>query len=335
MNSVEICRMDRRWEDLRLKDRYQEGVLLHSILGQGIREPLQCVLKAEGLVILLDGFKRLRCALRLGIKLVPVEILAQEEAEGILKLIQVANARSLNILEQASLLEELRTKYSMRASGIAHYLERSQAWVSVRLSMIREMSPTVRQAIFSGRFPARSYMYTLRQFTRVNKIPSCEIDEFVKLVSGKSLSLRKIELLAHGFFRGGDRLREQIRKGNLSWTLRQLARCNLLESPEADVFNEQEKRVLLDLELVQRYMIRVLSEIQDSRLQTPSFLLQAHLLVEGILSRISNFIRTLRRFHDRKPETGSHSSASSPRQIQEGDCPTPRSGSQNGATDPG
>ena len=42
-----------------------------------------------------------RTARRLGIKLVPVEVLAQEEAEGILKLIHVANARSLNILEQA------------------------------------------------------------------------------------------------------------------------------------------------------------------------------------------------------------------------------------------
>lgn len=334
MNSVEICQMDRRWEDLRLKDRYAEKILLHSILEQGIREPLQCVSKAEGRVILLDGFKRLRCALRLGIKRVPVEILAQGEAEGILKLIQVANARSLNILEQASLLEELKSKYRMRASEIARHLERSQAWVSVRLSMICEMSPVVRQAIFSGRFPARAYMYTLRQFTRVNKIPRCEIEEFIKLVSGKSLSLRKIELLAHGYFRGGDRLREQIKQGNLSWTLRQLTRCNLLESSEADAFSEQEKRVLLDLELAQKYMVRVLSGIQDAGLQTPSFLVQAHLLVEGILSRISNFIRTLRRFHDRRPETGSDSSASSTRQIQEGDCPAPGSGSQNGSTAP-
>ncbi len=50
----------------------------------------------------------------------------------------------------------------------------------------------------------------------INCITKGDIDEFVNLVSGKHLSLRDIELLAHGYFKGPDEFREQIKSGNIA-----------------------------------------------------------------------------------------------------------------------
>ncbi|RZB35720.1 MAG: hypothetical protein SRB2_02847 [Desulfobacteraceae bacterium Eth-SRB2] len=57
---------------------------------------------------------------------------------------------------------------------------------------------------FSGHFPVYAYMYTLRPFIRMNGINKKEVDIFVSSVAGKNLSIRDIEILAHGYFKGTD-----------------------------------------------------------------------------------------------------------------------------------
>ena len=139
MKEVEINQIDTRFEGYRLRDKNQEKVILSSILEQGIREPLQCVMKPEEQLILLDGFKRLRSASKLGIKVVPVVSLGNDEAGAILQLIRLSNVQGLSILEQAVLVDELKGTYGMSVMEIARHLERSPAWVSVRLGIIDEI----------------------------------------------------------------------------------------------------------------------------------------------------------------------------------------------------
>jgi len=206
VEQVEVSSLDVRYESCRMKSNSAEKVLLGSILEHGIREPLQGVDTNAGR-ILLDGFKRYRCAKRLGIGIVPYCSLGSDEALGIIELLRISNARSLSILEQARLIDELKTVHGMSNWEIAGSLEKSKSWVSVRSGIIGEMSECVRNKIFSGTFPVYSYMYTLRQFIRINCARKEEIDEFVKLVSGKHLSIREIELLAHGYFKGSEEFR--------------------------------------------------------------------------------------------------------------------------------
>lgn len=299
MKEVEISQIDTRFEGYRLKDKNQEKVILSSILEQGIREPLQCVVKPGDQLILLDGFKRLRSAVKLKIKVVPVVSLGSDEAGAILQLIRLSNVQGLSILEQAVLVDELNGTYGMSTMEIARHLERSPAWVSVRLGIIGEMSSVVKEAIFSGRFPVRSYMYTLRQFTRVKGIKKSEIDAFVNSVSGKGLSIRAVETLAHGFFKGGQNLKEQILQGNLNWTLNQLRQDAMNNT---DSLSECESKTLRDLELAQRCIGRIPYEIKDLRLNNPSFFATACLAVESILGKMNYFIKVLEEFYDQRRE---------------------------------
>ncbi len=75
-----------------------------------------------------------------------------------------------------------------------------------------------------------------------------DIDEFVCAVAGKHLSIRDIERLAHGYFRGSNEFREQIKKGDVRWGL------NLLKESarDSDACTEAERRALRDLEAAQK-----------------------------------------------------------------------------------
>jgi len=291
---VEISSFDLRYEGCRMRHDGAERAILSSILEHGIQEPLEGV-DTEGGRILLNGFKRYRCAMKLGISVVPYHSLGDDEAFGIIQLIRISNSRTISILEQAMLIDELRNVYKMTVSDIAERLEKSRAWVSMRTGLMDEMSEGVKRSIFNGKFPAYAYMYTLRQFIRMNGINNDEIDRFVSSVSGKDLSIRDIERLAHGYFKGPQEFREQVMEGNITWGL---SRMKELSRHTGDC-SELERGMLRDLEITQKYMHRVTYKGRDARFKSNSFYAQANLLTGGILSQIDIFSRVMRDFYDR------------------------------------
>jgi len=295
MSEVEIHHISRKYESFRLRDTNREKYLLQSIVEHGVRKPLQCVQgdTQEYQYVLLDGFKRLRCCCKLQLSMVPVVSLGTDEAGCILLLLRASNERNLSTLEQARFVDQLHSGYGLSVREIADALECSKAWVSVRLGIIGEMSLVVREAVFSDRFPLRSYMYTLRQFTRVNSIPATAIDRFVNVVAGNGLSNRDVDRLAYGYFRGGERLQRQIEEGNIEWTLRQMK--NRVPSPGTlKELSEAEWTVIRDLELAQKYLSRLQHTLSGDLLHSKAFRAQASLLAEGLLGMLDGFSARLK-----------------------------------------
>lgn len=291
---VELSTFDLRYEGYRMRNRSLEVRLLGSIAERGIEEPLEGVDAGEQR-LLLNGFKRYRCARKLKIGHVPYISLGDDEATAILRLIRASNDKALGILEQARFIDDLRNIHTMSVAEIAEVLSRSKSWVSMRLGLIGEMSEKVRKKIFSGAFPVYPYMYTLRQFMRMNSVEKKDIEEFVEATSGNKLSVRQIEQLAHGYFRGPDWFREEVRKGNLALLLQRMRQV----PEDTDGLGEFERVFLRDLEIVQKYMQRVISKSNNERLATRSFCAQANLLAAGILSRTSVFTKALKELYDR------------------------------------
>jgi len=294
---VELAQLDLRYEGCRLKSPAAEDRLLAGIAQVGIQEPLQGV-EVAGVRILLNGFKRLRCAQKLHLATVPFVALATDETAGIVCLLRAANEHALSLLEQARFLDELKGTGGLSVAEIAQQVSRSPAWVSLRLGVLAELSPVVRAALFDGAFPVYSYLYTLRPFRRLNG--AAAVDEFVTALRGKKLSARQIEQLAHGFFRGPESFREQIRQGHLALPLQQLK--DLPEDP--DGCSEFERLVVADLEQAQKLLVRVMTKgAHRSRLASRPFRAQAHLLCAGLLSRLPAFTQTLRQLHDHCGQT--------------------------------
>jgi predicted transcriptional regulator len=292
--SLELSALDLRYENHRMRNPAVEARLLASIAERGIEEALEGV-DAAGASILLKGFKRYRCASKLRIRMAPYASLGEDEATAIVTLLRVSNDRSLTILEQVRFVEELRKHNAMSVADIAGRLSRSKSWVSMRLGLMAEMSGLVREKLFRGEFPVYPYMYTLRQFMRMNGVRKQDIEDFVVALAGKRLSLREIEQLAHGYFRGPDSFRDAIRQGHVTLALDWFRQVP--EDPDGS--NEFERVLLKDLEITQKYMQRVMGKSEDRRLKTPAFLAQAHLLTAGILSQTRAFFAVMRKLHDR------------------------------------
>jgi len=292
---LELSSLDLRYQGHRMKNAGLEERLLASILQRGLEEPLEGV-DVNGAHILLNGFKRYRCARKLQLPTVPYASLGQDEAAGILSLLRISNNRALSILEQAAFIDELHATRNLTVAQIAQELSRSKSWVSMRLGLIAEMSATIRAKLFSGAFPVYPYMYTLRQFMRMNGVKLEQVEKFVTAVSDHGLSVREIEQLAHGFFRGPDSFRQEILKGNLALPLKQLRQV----PQDPDGCSEFERVLLGDLELTQKYIQRVMGKSQEQeRLKSRAFYAQAHLLTAGLLSRAPAFHQSLRQLHDR------------------------------------
>lgn len=323
--NIEISSLDLRYEAYRLKSPGGEKILLGSILENGIRDPVQGV-DIEGRHILLDGFKRYRCAVKLGIGIVPYTSLGDDEAWGFILLLRASNAKSLSILEQARLIDELKSVHRMTTADIAGLLEKSKAWVSMRSGIIKEMSPCVAAHIFAGRLPVYAFMYTLRSFMRMNAVKKDEVDTFVDLVAGRNLSIRDIELLANGYFKGSKDFRRQLEAGNIGWSLQRLKKA----SPVDGRCTKIEQDTLKMLEITLQYMQKLAIRCRDSRFKTNAFFAQANLLAGGIVRQLDLFTSTMGAFYDHTRKTQGSLPALSGGDEASPDCPSFKHQHQHG-----
>lgn len=291
---VERSSLDLRYEGHRMRDDAREARLLVSIARRGIEEPVEGVDTPDAR-ILMNGFKRCRCAERLGIHCVPYVSLAEEETAGILALMRVSTDKGLGILEQARFIVDLLSLHGMSVAEVAATLSRSKGWVSMRRGLLEEMSPSIEEVLFRGAFPAYCYMYTLRPFMRMNAGGKERVERFVKAVAGKRLSVRDIELLAQAYFRGPASLREAIEGGKLGWSLDQLR--SVPEDREG--CTEQERVLLKDLQTLRKSIERVMAKCQDPRLASRAFYAQANLLAGGLLSILEPLGERMKEFYDR------------------------------------
>lgn len=152
MTEIERGLINTQYERLRVKDDHREILLRSSILEQGILDPLYTVDMGDAGHVLLDGFKRYRCAVKLNIPTLPVVTLEKDPVIGIVKFLRLSVSKRLAAIEEAGLVDELHVTHGLEVLEIASRLERSVAWVSLRLGLMNEISEDVREKIFLGQF---------------------------------------------------------------------------------------------------------------------------------------------------------------------------------------
>jgi hypothetical protein len=325
---IERTSLDLRFQTYRLRNPASEARLLASIAERGIDEPLCGVDTAEGRW-LLDGFKRYRCAEKLGIECLPYVSWGEEATQGIAHLLGAARQQPLTMLEQARFVVELLTTHGLHSSDVARMLSRSKAWVSARRHLLAEICPSVQEILFRGALPVYSYMVTLRPFMRMNGVERMDIARFVQAVAGNKLSVRQIELLAHGYFRGPSGLRQAIDQGRWKWTLQQMQAV----PPNPDACSPFEGIVLRELERLLQGMQTLETHWNSPRLTTRSFRAQAHLLLASLLARRDSFFRQMEEFYDRSGQTSGNLPAPPGGDVVARDQPLPACQPSRGAGD--
>lgn len=296
--TVERSTLDLRYQDFRMRDAAREARLLTSIAQRGIEQPLEGV-DTPPARILLNGFKRYRCARKLKMESVPYISLASDEALAIAALIQPSKDQGLSILEQAKFVRQLLNVQQMSIADVAELLGRSKAWVCVRKGLLEEMKEEIQQMLLCGKFPVYSYMHTLRPLMRINGIGQNQIHRFIKALAGQSLSIRDIQLLADAYFHGPKDLQQAIDQGKWSWALEKMKGV----PADPDGCSDFERSVLNDLERLQKYLQMVPVKCRNQRLKSRAFFAQANLLTSGVLSMLDSFTQAMRKFYDRSGQT--------------------------------
>ena len=83
--------------------------------------------------------------------------------------------------------------------------------------------------------------------------------------------------------------------GKLGWSLDQMK--SVPEDREG--CREFERVLLRDLQILQKYMRRVMAQCHDPRLKSRAFYAQANLLTGGLLSTFEPFCARMKELHDR------------------------------------
>jgi ParB/RepB/Spo0J family partition protein len=302
METIELSALDLRLEHTRRKDSEAQRRLLSSIIEHDIREPLVVsACDTAHRYVLLDGFKRFRCAVKLGMSIVPVQCIAQDVPSGVSALFRRTSAGALSTMEEAALIEQLYKKYNLTIYDISVSLERSPTWVSLRLGMISELSDLVRNKIMSGAFPARAYMYGIKSFTRVNKVSQELIDAFVTAVSGKGLSTRNLDTLSRAYFCGGAALRQLVDQGNVRRALAMIAVDTPMQRGKTK--DDRDRFFALELKAVATALHRIITDGAEASLSASPLRQDINLWSGEIQKHLEAFTEAIKRLHDRSGPT--------------------------------
>ena len=202
----------------------------------------------------------------------------------------------LNVIEQIKLIDALKTHHGLSNHEIAAHLDKSQAWVSIRVAMHRELTPQIAECILSGKFPARSYLYGILPFTRVNKTKPEAIERFVERVGGNRFITRDVNRLAAAYFKGTPEIKEPIEHGNAKWALQCLRHTQEQEPPQGSSLEQTMRKVL---KAARPIRLKIIRDHNHPQLKSGAFLAQAGLLTQGILNDHQRFIDAIRRLYDR------------------------------------
>jgi ParB/RepB/Spo0J family partition protein len=296
---LELKTLDTSLEHTRTRNSTTERNLLASITEHDIMDPIQVVsCEKNSTYVILDGFKRYRCALKLKLSTVPAELIANDPVQGILIFIRRQQNTGLNILDQAALVEELHIKYHLSIYDIAVKLDRSPSWVSLRLGMLKDLSPLVKRKIMSGAFPARVYLYSIKGFTRVNRVPSERVDTFVKAVSGKRIGTRDLTILSEAFFSGSKATENLLFEGKIREAL------ELIKNVPAEVaadnqINHFQRSVLQCLKNITSDMFSLVRNSSKITYENQLFSRDVHIWSSAVQKYLNIFTSTIKELYDR------------------------------------
>ena len=218
---IELSELDTRFEGHKTRDPELEKKLVGDLSGGSLLSPLLTA-NIDGIVVLLDGFKRRRAAIHLKWTTICCQNVAESEVTGIIELLQRSRGHKMDLYAEACFVLRLQKVHHFNAGEIAKTLGRSKGWVSMRTQFTADMSAKTEDKLRSGEFPLHAWMYSVKPFTRMNDTNKSLVEEFVLLAIKGKHTLREIDILARIWFEQGEENRKEIRAGNAQFILKRL-----------------------------------------------------------------------------------------------------------------
>jgi ParB/RepB/Spo0J family partition protein len=204
---LELGQLQRKYSSLRIKGSVDTLVASMATVGQ--QTPVLVVGGAEdgAKPILIDGYRRVRALGRLKCDTVRALHLDMAEAEALVLRHQQAVSSRPTALEDGWLLAELLGQHGCNQRELAQRLQRSPAWVSGRLGLVRELPDSLQIRVRSGKLPAHAAARHLLAFARANR-KACE--ELTSNLGERAWTTREIAALWQQWQRGNGDQRQKL-----------------------------------------------------------------------------------------------------------------------------
>jgi ParB/RepB/Spo0J family partition protein len=206
---VELHQLDRKYEGLKVRDRREEGKLMSSLTAHGQLSPV-VVVAAEGQAgrwILIDGFKRVRAAERLGQDAVEALAWSGTEVSALIGAHHLERARRHTALEEAYLIQALQEEHGLSQPEIGRQLGRSTSWVSRRLGLVKELPVWLQEQVRCGTLRCHAAVKYLLPLARAKRE---DAETLAQQIGKLSLSTRQVGELYAAWRAGDERSRALV-----------------------------------------------------------------------------------------------------------------------------
>ena len=203
---LDLHQLELRYEKLRRKSGGKERRLVASLSERGQLQPVVVVAGGDASrYVLVDGYKRVRALGRL--KQDTVEAVAWElgELEALLLERVMRASETDSALEQGLLLAEVGERFGLTHEEIGRRLDKSQSWVSRRVSLVRALPAEAVERVQSGALPAYAATKYLVPMARAMRADCVAL---VTALDGQQPSTRDVAHLYAAWVQGDEHSRK-------------------------------------------------------------------------------------------------------------------------------
>jgi ParB family transcriptional regulator, chromosome partitioning protein len=172
---LEFHQLERRWEQLRVRDPQRQRRLLASLADSGQQVPI-VVVAAEGCTdryVVIDGYKRIVALEQLGRDTVEAVVWPMSEAAAVLLDRSLRLSEHETALEVGWLLAEMEQRFGYSLEELARRFDRSVSWVSRRLALAELLPEAIQQQVREGKIAAQVAMKFLVPVAR-QSLEACQ-----------------------------------------------------------------------------------------------------------------------------------------------------------------
>jgi ParB/RepB/Spo0J family partition protein len=204
---LELHQLDLRYELLRRRAPEQEKRLLASLALTGQQTPIVVVGGEGASRIVVDGYKRVRALRRLKADTVRSTTWDLAEAEALMLERLMRASGGDDAFEQGWLLQELEARFGISHQELARRFDKSQSWVSRRLSLVKQLPVELQRRVQEGQLVPHAAMKYLVPMARANRQACLKLVESLRQQRPSS---RQMGALYGAWLAGDAEQRERI-----------------------------------------------------------------------------------------------------------------------------
>jgi ParB family chromosome partitioning protein len=200
---LEFHQVAMRYEGLRISIPGLQARIMASLVEEGQQHPVMVVKNETGTedYVLIDGYRRVLALQALGRDTVEGVVMPLSESAALLFRHCQESSHPRSALEDGWLLRDLMELHGMRQADLSRCLQRSESWVSRRLSLVKDLPDSVQMLVRKGKLSGHAAMKYLVPLARAKR-SDCE--ELSRNISGQRISTREMERV-YVSWKGGDK----------------------------------------------------------------------------------------------------------------------------------